>query len=242
MFMSAIWAYLVVDPLICLSTTIFGTINIFVSLFDKVGNSQMVIARLWARSLLWIAGVHVTAEGLEKIDLTKPFVIAANHASFFDTPVILDKIGLQFRFLAKEGLFKIPLLGTHLKLAGHVPVPQGDPRAAIRTMQAAAENIREKRISMLIFPEGGRTRDGNLQEFKEGVAYIAIKAGVPIIPVGLTGTRGVLPMGSGIVRRGRVTLRIGDPISTEGCSLKDRQKLTDEVRERVQGLLGEVIG
>jgi 1-acyl-sn-glycerol-3-phosphate acyltransferase len=239
MFMSALWAYLVVDPLICLSTMFFGTINLFVSLFDKVGNAQMVIARMWARSLLIIAGVRVTAVGLEKIDLSKPFVIAANHASFFDTPVILDKIGLQFRFLAKEGLFKIPLLGSHLKLAGHVPVPQKDPRAALRTMQAAADNIREKRISMLIFPEGGRTRDGSLQEFKEGVAYIAIKAGVPIIPVALAGTREVLAMGSAVVRRGKVTLRVGDPISTEGLSLKERQKLTDEVRGRIEALLGK---
>ncbi len=236
--MSALWAYLVVDPLIYFSTMFFGTINLFVSLFDKVGNAQMVIARIWARSLLRIAGVRVTAEGLEKIDLSKPFVIAANHASYFDTPVILDKIDLQFRFLAKEGLFKIPLLGTHLKLAGHVPVPQQDPRGAIRAMQTAADNIRQKGISMLIFPEGGRTRDGNLQEFKEGVAYIAIRASVPIIPVGLNGTREIVAMGSAIVRSGKVTLRVGDPISTEGLSLKDRQKLTDEVRERVQALIG----
>ena len=238
MFMSALWAYLVVDPLIYLSTMFFGTINLFVSLFDKVGNAQMVVARVWARSLLLIAGVRVSAEGLEKIDLSRPFVIAANHASYFDTPVILDKIGLQFRFLARAGLFKIPLMGTHLKLAGHVPVEQKDPRAALRAMQAAADNIRDKKISMLIFPEGGRTRDGNLQEFKEGVAYIAIKAGVPIIPVGLTGTREIVAMGSAIVRPGKVTLRVGDPISTEGLSLKDRQKLTDEVRERVQALIG----
>ena len=236
--MSALWAYLVVDPLIYLSTMFFGTINLFVSLFDKVGNAQMVMARTWARSLLIIAGVRVEAEGLEKIDLGKPFVIAANHSSYMDTPVILDKIGLQFRFLAKEGLFKIPLLGTHLKLAGHVPVPQGDPRAAIRTMQTAAGNIREKGISMLIFPEGGRTRDGKLQEFKEGVAYIAIKAGVPIIPVGLTGTRAIVAIGSAIVRRGRVTLRAGDPISTEGLTLKDRQWLTELVRQRVEALIG----
>ena len=105
-------------------------------------------------------------------------------------------------------------------------------------MQTAAENIREKGISMLIFPEGGRTPDGNLREFKEGVAYIAIKAGVRIIPVGLTGTRGVLAMGSGIVRPGRVTLRVGDPISTEGLSLKDRQRLTEEVRQKVAALIG----
>ena len=236
--MPALWAYLVVDPLIGLSTIFFGTLNLLVSLFDRVGNAQMVMARLWARSLLVIAGVRIETEGLEKIDFSKPYVIATNHASYMDTPVILNAIGLQFRFIANESLFKIPLLGTHLKLAGHVPVPKGDPRAAIRMMQTAADNIREKGISMLIFPEGGRTRDGNLQDFKEGVAYIAIKAGVQIIPVGLTGVRGIVAMGSAIVRPGRVTLRVGNPISTEGLSLKDRQKLTELVRESVAALIG----
>jgi 1-acyl-sn-glycerol-3-phosphate acyltransferase len=238
MFMSALWAYLVVDPLIALLTIFFGSINIIVATFDSAGRTQIALARAWAYCILFVSGVRVRTQGLEKIDLNKPYLIAANHSSYMDTPVILAYVKLQFRFLAKEELFKIPFLGTHLKTAGHVPVPREDPRAAIKTMTQAAENIREKNISMLIFPEGGRTRDGNLQPFKEGVAYIAIKAGVPIVPVGITGTRAVIAMGSGVVRPGRVTLRVGDPISTEGLILKDRQRLTDQVREQVAALLG----
>lgn len=237
--MSALWAYLVVDPLIAFLTIFFGSLNFIAATYDTVGRHQIALARIWARCILFVSGVRVRAEGLEKIDLSKPYVIAANHASYMDTPVILSFIKLQFRFLAKEELFKIPFLGSHLKAAGHVPVPREDPRAAIKTMSQAAENIREKAISMLIFPEGGRTRDGQLQPFKEGVAYIAIKAGVPIVPVGITGTRAVIPMGSGIVKPGRVTLRVGDPIPTEGLTLKDRQAITDRVRESVSQLLGQ---
>ncbi|MBS1835423.1 MAG: 1-acyl-sn-glycerol-3-phosphate acyltransferase [Acidobacteria bacterium] len=235
---AALWAYLVVDPLILFLTIFFGSLNIAVSFFDSTGRVQMWMARSWARCLLFVSGVRVRAEGLDKIDLTKPYVIASNHASYMDTPVILTYIRLQFRFMAKEELFKIPFLGTHLKTAGHVSVPRSDPRAAVRTMNEAAVNIREKGISMLIFPEGGRTRTGDLQEFKEGVASIAIKAGVPIVPVGLTGTRAVVPMGSAVVRPGRVTLRVGDPIVTEGMNPKERQVLTARVRESIASLIG----
>lgn len=235
---AALWAYLVVDPLILFLTIFFGSLNIAVSFFDSTGRVQMWMARSWARCLLFVSGVRVRAEGLDKLDLTKPYVIASNHASYMDTPVILTYIRLQFRFMAKEELFKIPFLGTHLKTAGHVSVPRSDPRAAVRTMNEAAVNIREKGISMLIFPEGGRTRTGDLQEFKEGVASIAIKAGVPIVPVGLTGTRAVVPMGSAVVRPGRVTLRVGDPIVTEGMNPKERQVLTARVRESIASLIG----
>lgn len=235
--MSALWAYLVVDPLIAFLTIFFGSLNIVLALFDKTGNPQVWLARIWARCVLFVSGVRVTTEGLGKIDTTKPYVIAANHASYMDTPVIFATIALQFRFMAKAELFKIPFLGAHLRSAGHVAVPREDPRAAIKTMTQAAGNIREKGISMLIFPEGGRTRSGELQPFKEGVAYIAIKAGVPIVPVGLAGTRAVIPMGSGVVRPGRVVVRVGDPIPTEGLTLKDRQQLTDRVRESVAALI-----
>ena len=235
--MSALWAFLVVDPFIALSTIVFGSISFFVSFFDSTGNVQISLARVWARTILFVSGVRVTAEGLAKIDLAKPYLIVSNHASYMDTPVILTYIPLRFRFMAKEELFKIPFLGSHLLRAGHIPVPRQDPRAAVRTMATAAGNIRDKGISLLIFPEGGRTHDGQLQPFKEGAAYIAIKAGAPIVPVGISGTRAVIPIGSGIVRPGRVRLRVGDPIPTEGLSLKDRRKLTEQLRAQIEELL-----
>jgi 1-acyl-sn-glycerol-3-phosphate acyltransferase len=235
--MALFWSLVVVDPLIILSTILCGCVSIVVSLFDSKGDATLGIARLWARSLLLFAGVRVKVEGLEKIDRRGHYVFCGNHLSYMDTPVALAHIPVQFRFLAKRGLFQIPFLGTHLAQAGHVPVLRGDPRAAIKTMTHAAEVLHKRAISLLVFPEGGRSHDGLLQPFKEGAAYIAIKAQVPLVPIALTGTRDVLAMGSAVFRRGVVHLRIGDPIPTEGLILKDRERLTKEARASIVEML-----
>src|SRR5580658_864631 len=160
--MAFVWSMLFVDPLIILSTILFGTISISASFFEKEGATQTRMARLWARSLLKIAGVSVRIEGLEKIKPGKSYVFVANHLSYMDTPVVLTHIPVQFRFLAKSGLFQIPFLGTHLAQAGHVPVSRDDPRGALKTMTRAAEILHKRAVSLLIFPEGGRSRDGDL--------------------------------------------------------------------------------
>jgi len=229
---------LITAPLIILATIVYGSVSLLVSLFDKSGDRQMIVARAWARMLLRIGGVRTTVEGLEKIDPRGSYVFASNHASYMDTPVVLGLIPVQFRFLAKEDLFRIPFLGTHLRSAGHIPVPKQDARAAVRLMNESARIIRERKISMLVFPEGGRTDDGNLQRFREGAANIAIKAGVPIVPITLEGTRSVLPMHSVHVRSGRVRLKISDPIPTDGLTPHDREALTDQVRLKIVELLG----
>jgi 1-acyl-sn-glycerol-3-phosphate acyltransferase len=231
--MTRLRAVLFTAPLIILSTIFFGLISVAVSFFDKTGDRQIRAARVWARSLLVVSGIRVTVEGLQHIRPDGSYVLASNHASYMDTPVVMASIPVRFRFLAKRGLFQIPLLGTHLRQAGHIPVPRDDPRASVKTMQLAAETIVRRRISMLIFPEGGRSLDGVLQPFKEGAAYIAIRAGVPIVPVTLIGTHDVLPMHSAIVRPGRVTLRILPPIETTSLTLKDRGKLTEQLHELI---------
>jgi 1-acyl-sn-glycerol-3-phosphate acyltransferase len=198
---------------------------------------MMKTARVWARSLLGIAGVRVKVEGLEKLTPGASYVFASNHLSYMDTPVILAHIPADFRFMAKDGLFKIPLLGTHLGQAGHIPVPRGDPRAAVKTMSLAADTIRARNISLLIFPEGGRSHDAILQPFKDGGAYIAIKAGVPLVPLAISGTHEILAMHSATFHRGAVTLRIGEPISTTGMTLHDRKSLTETARQEVVVML-----
>jgi 1-acyl-sn-glycerol-3-phosphate acyltransferase len=150
--------------------------------------------------------------------------------------LVIGLIPVQFRFLAKQSLWKVPFIGYHLNRAGHIPVPRDDPRASVRTMSEAGRIIRERGISVLVFPEGGRSPAG-MRTFKEGAAYIAIKAGVPAVPVGVVGTREVLPMDSLLVRSGKVRLRIGEPIQTEGLTLRDRNQLTAELRERVARLV-----
>ena len=234
--LSYLYSVLVKAPLIVIATVVYGSLSLVVSFFDSSGRKQISVARAWARMLLHIGGVRVTVEGLEKIDPNAGYVFVSNHVSYMDTPVVLSHIPAQFRFMAKDGLFRVPFLGTHLKRAGHIPVPKNNPREAMRALTEAGKAIREKNISVLVFPEGGRSLDG-LQAFKEGAALIGIKAGVPIVPVALQGTFDVLPMHSVHLRSGHVLLRVGDPVPTAHLRPADRERLTLDLRERVAAML-----
>jgi 1-acyl-sn-glycerol-3-phosphate acyltransferase len=233
-----LWSLLVVSPGFILSTAVHGLINHVVALSDTDGHKQLRIARRWARSLLWIAGVDVKIEGLERLRPGVSYILVANHLSYIDTPVLLTHLPVEFRFLAKEELFRIPFMGWHLHRAGHIPVPLEDPRGSVKTLMRAAEMIRRQAgLSLLIFPEGGRSMNGQLQEFIDGASYLAIKAQAPVVPMALIGTREILAMGSSVFHRGRVILRIGEPIPTEGFGLHDRKKLTEMAREQVVEML-----
>lgn len=231
-------ALLITAPLIVLDTVVFGTLSMMASLFDKTGATQHRIARVWARLLLAASGIRVEVEGVEKLDPAGSYVLVSNHLSLTDTPLVMAHIPLQFRFFAKQGLFRIPLLGGHLRRAGHFPVVRENPRAGLKTLADGARLLRGRGISVLVFPEGGRSEDGRLQEFRPGAAYVAIKGGVPAVPVAITGTREILPIGSIQVLPGRARLRIGDPIPTEGLSPQDHTRLTAELRRRIADLSG----
>jgi 1-acyl-sn-glycerol-3-phosphate acyltransferase len=235
--MAYLWSRLVLIPIGAITTILFGAVNKAYALAGSPQRKQIEVARAWARTMLFFGGVKVDVEGLEKIDPNGRYVFASNHLSYIDTPVVFSRIPVQFRFLAKIGLFKIPFLGWHLKDAGHIPVPREDPRASLRTLSRTAELIESQGISVLFFPEGGRAMDGKLQEFKDGAAYIAIKAQAPLVPLALVGAREILPMGSGTIRPGRVRLRIGDPIPTAGMTSQDRRALTKAAREQVVKML-----
>jgi 1-acyl-sn-glycerol-3-phosphate acyltransferase len=237
--MAWFWGALVY-PLAACSTILCGIVSGVFALFGpSTERKQIAVARFWARSLLFFGRAKVHVEGLEKIDPEGHYVFAANHLSYVDTPVVFANIPVQFRFIAKQGLFQIPFLGWHLKTAGHIPVPIGDARASLKVLSRAAELIQTRGISVLFFPEGGRSDNGKLKEFKDGAAYIAIKAQAPLVPLALIGTREVLPMHSAMLRRGNVTLRVGDPIATTGMTIRDRAALSESARQQVVALLGD---
>jgi len=236
--MSFLRSLLFSTPLIALSTIVLGTISMIASLFDRTGRSQHHLARMWGKMLLAVSFIRVRTEGLEKLDPHATYVFVANHASYMDIPALLSSLRHQFRFFAKKGLYKIPFMGTHLRRAGHIPVDRSSPRASLKSMTEGAHIIAQRKISVLLFPEGGRAPQG-LREFKEGAAYIAIKAGVPVVPIAIVGMRCLLPMGSIHLRSGHVTVRIGDPIPTQGLKLSDRVELTQrlycEISEMLEG-------
>ena len=229
-------AVLVRAPLIILATAVMGSISLVTALWDSDGRQQLTVARLWARILLWCGGVRVKIVGIDKLDPHASYVVSPNHVSYFDTPVLLASVPVNFRFLAKQELFSIPFIGGHLKRAGNISVPLEDPRAALRVLGAAGKAMKERGLSMLVFPEGGRSEDGSLQPFKDGAAYLAVKGGVPIVPIAIIGVRDILPMHSHHVRPGKVTLRVGDPILTEGKASRDRAELTQQIFNSIDAM------
>ncbi len=236
--MSFLRSLLFSTPLIVLSTIVMGTISMLASLFDRTGNTQHRLARVWGRMLLAVSFIRVRAEGVEKLDPAHAYVFAANHASYMDIPALLLRLPHQFRFFAKKSLYKIPFMGTHLRNAGHIPVDRSSPRASLKSMTAGARIVTERGVSMLLFPEGGRS-PVRLREFKEGAAYIAIKAGVPVVPIAIVGMRRLLPVGSIHIRSGTATVRVGDPIPTGGLTLSDRVELNQRLYSEISRLLEE---
>ncbi|HZO52565.1 MAG TPA: lysophospholipid acyltransferase family protein [Bryobacteraceae bacterium] len=239
MSLSFLWAIIVKAPLIIGSTIFMGTISMITSVFDPDGRRQHAISRNWARQLLFFAGIRMRVRGLEHVRPGQHFVFAGNHLSLYDTPVVLACIPRQFLFLVNVKYVKLPFLGTHLKRSGHFAVDPDDTRASLRILTDAARRIQELGLSVLLFPEGRRSNAG-LQDFKEGVAYIAIKSGAPVVPFALKGTREVLPIGSGHVRGGPVELLLGEPIDPTAYTLKQREEFTAILRERIAALMEQL--
>jgi 1-acyl-sn-glycerol-3-phosphate acyltransferase len=236
--MSRLRSLLFSAPLIALATIVMGTLSLAASLVDRTGRTQHRVARVWGRMLLGAGFIRVRTVGIEKLDRNATYVFVANHSSFMDIPALLACLPFQFRFFAKKGLYRIPFLGTHLHRAGHIPVDRSSPRASLKSMSEGARIVATRNTSVLLFPEGGRCPEG-LREFKEDAAYIAIKAGVPVVPMALAGMRRLLPMGSMHLRSGEAVLRVGDPIPTAGMTLAARTALTERLYREIERLLAE---
>jgi 1-acyl-sn-glycerol-3-phosphate acyltransferase len=216
-------------PLIYLATVFWGTLSLLVSLWDSTGRGQHACSRWWARTLLLVSFVRVTVRGAENFDPARPCVFAANHQSYMDIPVLFGYLPAPFRIMAKSSLFHIPFLGWHLRRSGHMPIARDNPRRAARSVLEAARHVREG-TPVFVFPEGGRSLDGAIGEFKAGTFLLAIKAGVPVIPITLNGTRNVLLLGSFHIRPGKVEMIIHPPVSTAGMDSHSADDLSDCVR------------
>jgi 1-acyl-sn-glycerol-3-phosphate acyltransferase len=237
--LGTIWALAVKAPVIILSTVLFGSASVITSFFDPNGTKQHAISKTWARWLLTVGDLQVRVRGSEHLKPGVSYVFVGNHLSLYDTPVVLGHIPRQFLFLVNIKYVKLPFLGTHLRRSGHFGVDSNDMRASMKVMTEAARRIQERGLSILLFPEGGRSR-GELQEFKEGAAYIAIKSGASVVPFALRGTREALPVGSVRIRGGPVDFLLGEPIPMEGYTLKDRETVTALMRERIAALMAQL--
>ncbi len=223
-------------PLFCISTAICGSCSLFVSLFERSGRLQHRIARFWAWSLVLFTGSKLKIEGAENFHKQSHAVYAANHTSFMDTPVIFSALPFQFRILARKPLFRIPFIGWHLSRSGQIPIDTDNPRASLASLGFGIKTLRAG-ISLFVFPEGGRTLDGNLREFLPGAAYLAIRAKVPLVPIALIGIYDLLPMHTHHFYPGQLILRIGEPIPTSGYTLAQLDELNAKLRSAIENLL-----
>ncbi len=225
-------SYFVYVPLVYLYTLVLGIFSLLSSLFDRSGRVQHEFARLWARMILKTGFVPVHVAGLENIDPAQPAVYAANHLSALDIPVLLATVPGQFRIMAKRELFRYPFLGWHLKRSGQIPIVYGDAHASIGSLKRAGRTLRQG-LPLMVFPEGGRSPNGQLQPFMGGAFFAAIAEQVPVIPITIVGTYELLPMNSFHALPGPVDMIIGRPIPTTGMRLRDMDKLATQVREAI---------
>ncbi len=191
---------------------------------------------IWGRSALLLAGIRLQVRGSEHLPQGQPAIYIANHQSNFDIPLLYAGLPLQFRWMAKKELFDIPLFGLAMARCGYIPIDRSDRRKTMQSMTEAAKQIRNG-ASVIIFPEGTRSEDGRLQEFKKGGFVIAIKAQVPVVPVAIKGSYQVMPKGQRLIRSGPVELEIFPAITTAGLKNADIDALEKQVRKPIACML-----
>ena len=229
-------AWLVV--VLVVSTVIFGVPSAIVSMLRPGSDIIVRLGAIWSRWNLRAAGIRPSYEGLEWLPHDRPCVVIANHQSFADIWSLLPVLPLRTRFVAKESLFRIPALGWAMSASGFIAIDRSNRVRAMRSLGMAAERIRAGR-SVVLFPEGTRSTDGRLQPFKKGAFHLAVQAGVPVIPVAISGTHALLPPGTLRARPGRVHVRVMPPIDPTRHGPGGAAGLLEEVRAAIVAHLDE---
>ncbi|MBM4160929.1 MAG: 1-acyl-sn-glycerol-3-phosphate acyltransferase [Ignavibacteria bacterium] len=201
---------------------------------DKSGKSFHLIARTWSRFILWIFGIKVKVRGLEHLEPKRHYVYVSNHASMFDIPALIIGIPDDVRLVLKKELTKVPIWGWALRYGHYITIDRGKARAAMKSLERAAERMRTG-ASVILFAEGTRTRDGKLQDFKRGAFSLAVRSGVPIVPVAINNTFGILPKGSIHVRPADIEMVLEKPIPTSNVEGREAEtRLLTEVRAAIK--------
>jgi 1-acyl-sn-glycerol-3-phosphate acyltransferase len=212
--------------------------GLFMRLRDPSGDWVLDLARWWSGWVTRFAGVRITVDNRANLEPQQPYVFMANHASTIDIWALFLAIPRRVRMIAKKQLARIPLFGWVMWAGRFIFIDRQNAVAARRSIDDAGRRIRGG-DSVLIFPEGTRTRDGELGPFKKGGFHLAMEAGVPIVPIALRGTRALMPRGSLRVKSGEVFVIIGAPIPTSGLTLEDRPALIQRVRDAIAAMAAE---
>lgn len=231
--------FFLLNAFIAIHTIIFCLWGIFLTLFDRSGRLMHFYTSVpWARVILRVCGIKVYVKGLDNVDSHEPGIYVANHQSYFDIFALLAYLPVDFRFILKQELMKIPLLGFTLRRAKYIAIDRDDPKKAVKGMNEAAEMVRNGG-SVLIFPEGTRSIDGRLQPFKRGGFHLALKSGCALVPVAIINSRNIVPKGSLRINRGTFGMNIGKPIPVNGYKKRDMNQLMMRVREAIISQMDE---
>jgi 1-acyl-sn-glycerol-3-phosphate acyltransferase len=217
-------------PAVSLYTVVLGAASLVSTLFDRSGNVAHRCAQAWARWILGTTGVRVTVIGLDRLEPDRSYVFAANHQSIYDIPIVFASLPYQLRIVAKESLGRIPFMGWHLHRAGHLLVNRRNPGADI--VRKMARLVREG-SSLIVFPEGTRSVDGQLGRFKKGPFLVAVDARLPVVPVTISGSRHVMTKGRLMVRPGDVQVTVHAPVATDGVRREEVLAIAERVRGAV---------
>lgn len=195
--------------------------------------------RLWGRMFVRASGVDLSVEGLEKLDPAKRYVLVPNHSSYLDIPCLLSALDTQpIRFMAKASLFKIPILGWGMLAAGFIPIDRKKTSKGKASFDLAAKRIRGGN-TIVIFPEGGRSEERAMKPFKHGAFLLAMKSGLPLVPVAIRGSFDALPPSTLILRQGPVTIVVGDPVDVSQLSVRQKDELVQATRAKILEMLGQ---
>lgn len=225
---------LILTPILTFITSFLALL--FLLVFRGSPEKAQLLPRYLGRIVLAVSGVKVTVNGMENLEMGRSYIFASNHQSQFDIFSMQGCFKFDFRWMAKKELFQVPLFGQAMRLAGYIPVDRSHGRKAMKSLIEAAERIAAG-TSVIIFPEGTRSRDGKLHPFKTGGMVLALKSGVPVVPVAIKGTYEILPKGSLFAKPGNVTINVGKPVDTSKYTMKQKQELAEYLHNEVAKLL-----
>jgi 1-acyl-sn-glycerol-3-phosphate acyltransferase len=221
---------------VIIDTIIAGILVIVTGLFDYTGVIYDFISIAWSSVIFFAAGIKVKIEGLDHLDRNTSYIFMSNHLSHLDTPAFMAKLHFKIRFFTKKELLKIPIFGQAIYMGKHIIIDRKNTENAKKSINKAKQRIKKYGFSVLVFPEGTRSKTGKMGPFKKGGFVLAVETGIPIVPVSVTGSFNLLPTHTLLIKSGTINIKVGSPIPVDVYTMENKQELMDKVRIEIEGL------